>query len=117
MYIMDNNDYPIVRTVRTSAKSFLERLTLTQGNGRISCCAAIRSVPSAKLVFLILKQQGSLTQQQICEESLLAARTDRYALSRLEEEGLVEGEFSFRDARQRIYSLSEVGKAAQPAPC
>ena len=68
--------------------------------------------PSAKLVFLILKREGSLTQQELCEESLLAARTVRYALSRLEDEELVEGRISFRDARQNIYSFSEAGEKA-----
>lgn len=73
--------------------------------------------PSAKLVFVTLKQHGSLTQREIREESLLVARTARYALSRLEEEGLIEVRISFRDARQRIYTLSEAGEtAAQPAP-
>lgn len=68
--------------------------------------------PSAKLVFLVLDHRGSLTQREIREESLLTARTVRYALSRLEDEGLVEGRISFRDARQRIYSLSEAGETA-----
>ncbi|WP_336345732.1 helix-turn-helix transcriptional regulator [Halalkalicoccus ordinarius] len=73
--------------------------------------------PSAKLVFVTLKRHGSLTQREIREESLLVARTARYALSRLEEEGLIEVRISFRDARQRIYTLSEAGEtAAQPAP-
>lgn len=72
--------------------------------------------PSAKLVFLTLERHGSLTQREICEESLLAARTVRYALSRLEEEGLVEREISFRDARQRIYSLSQAGEAVTRPP-
>lgn len=76
--------------------------------------------PSAKLVFLVLKHHGSLTQRGIREESLLTARTVRYALSRLEEEGLIEGRISFRDARQRVYSLSEAGETAaevEPVPC
>lgn len=68
--------------------------------------------PSAKLVFLVLEHHGSLTQREICEESLLTARTVRYALSRLEDEGLVEGRISFKDARQRIYSLSEASETA-----
>jgi DNA-binding MarR family transcriptional regulator len=75
--------------------------------------------PSAKLDFLVLERHGSLTQRGIREESLLTARTVRYALSRLEEEELIEGRISFRDARQRVYSLSEAGEAAtdpQPAP-
>lgn len=66
--------------------------------------------PGAKLVFIILKRHGALTQREICEESLLATRTVRYALSRLEEEGLIERQISFRDARQRIYSFSEAGE-------
>lgn len=76
--------------------------------------------PSAKLVFLVLERHGSLTQREICDESLLTARTARYALSRLEEEGLIEERISFRDARQRIYSLSTAGETAanaRPAPC
>ncbi|MCH7661729.1 MAG: MarR family transcriptional regulator [Euryarchaeota archaeon] len=74
--------------------------------------------PSAKLVFLVLEYHGSLTQQEIREESLLTARTVRYALSRLKEDGLVEGQISFMDARQCIYSLSEAGETAvRPAPC
>ncbi|MDL5362409.1 helix-turn-helix domain-containing protein [Halalkalicoccus sp. NIPERK01] len=76
--------------------------------------------PSAKLVFLVLEHNGSLTQREIRDESLLTARTARYALSRLEEEGLVEERISFRDARQRIYSLSKAGETAadgHPAPC
>jgi DNA-binding MarR family transcriptional regulator len=68
--------------------------------------------PSAKLVFLVLERHGSLTQRGIRDESLLTARTVRYAISRLEDEGLVEGRISFRDARQRIYSLSEAGETA-----
>jgi DNA-binding MarR family transcriptional regulator len=76
--------------------------------------------PSAKLVFLVLERHGSLTQRGIREESLLTGRTVRYALSRLEEEDLVEGRISFRDARQRVYSLSEAGETAadlEPVPC
>lgn len=71
--------------------------------------------PSAKLVFLVLERHGSHTQREIREESLLTARTVRYALSRLKEEELIEGRISFRDARQRIYSLSEAGETAADA--
>jgi DNA-binding MarR family transcriptional regulator len=66
--------------------------------------------PSAKLVFLVLDREGSLTQQAISDESLLAVRTVRYALSRLETAGLVEKQSSVMDARQRIYALSKVGE-------
>ncbi|NKE37537.1 winged helix DNA-binding protein [Natronococcus sp. JC468] len=69
--------------------------------------------PSAKLVFLVLAQEGPLTQQELVEESRLVSRTTRYALSELEESGLIEKNISFKDARQRIYSLSEEGEAIE----
>lgn len=63
--------------------------------------------PSAKLVFKVLDWNGELTQRQIVEESMLPQRTVRYALTELESEDLVEKRLSFRDARQRLYSLAE----------
>lgn len=63
--------------------------------------------PSAKLVFKVLEWNGELTQRQIVEESMLPQRTVRYALTELESEDLVEKRLSFRDARQRLYSLAE----------
>ena len=62
--------------------------------------------PSAKLVAKVLEYNGSLTQSQLAEETLLPPRTVRYALSRLEDVGVVESRFSFADARKRIYSLT-----------
>ncbi|WEL21261.1 Transcriptional regulator containing HTH domain,ArsR family [Halorhabdus sp. BNX81] len=62
--------------------------------------------PSAKLVAKSLEYQGSLTQSQLSEETLLPSRTVRYALSRLEDVGVVESRFSFSDARKRVYSLA-----------
>ena len=61
--------------------------------------------PSAKLVAKVLDYNGTLTQSEIAEETLLPPRTVRYALTRLEEGGAVEGRFSFSDARKRVYSL------------
>lgn len=63
--------------------------------------------PSAKLVYRILKYEGELTGKEISEETLLADRTVRYALSRLGEKGLVEERMSFQDARQKLYSVPE----------
>ncbi|MDR5674502.1 Transcriptional regulator containing HTH domain,ArsR family [Halalkaliarchaeum sp. AArc-CO] len=61
--------------------------------------------PSAKLVAKVLDYNGTLTQSQLADETLLPPRTVRYALSRLEEENVVESRFSFSDARKRLYSL------------
>ncbi len=62
--------------------------------------------PSAKLVAKVLDYNDTLTQSEIAEETLLPARTVRYALSRLEEEDVVDSRFSFADARKRLYSLA-----------
>ena len=63
--------------------------------------------PSAKLVFKVLEYDGPLTQKQIVEESMLSARTVRYALERLESIGMVDEDIYFADARQSLYRLSE----------
>ena len=61
--------------------------------------------PSAKLVAKVLEYNDTMTQQQIAEETLLPARTVRYALNRLDEQDVIESRFSFADARKRLYSL------------
>jgi len=62
--------------------------------------------PSAKLVFKVLEYEGSLTQKGIVEESMLSARTVRYALDRLEEVGVVSEGIYIGDARQSLYELT-----------
>jgi DNA-binding MarR family transcriptional regulator len=61
--------------------------------------------PSAKLVAKVLEYNETMTQQQIADETLLPARTVRYALNRLEDENVIDSRFSFSDARKRLYSL------------
>ena len=61
--------------------------------------------PSAKLVAKVLEYNETMTQSQIADETLLPPRTVRYALSRLEEENVVDSRFSFSDARKRLYTL------------
>jgi len=61
--------------------------------------------PSAKLVYKVLEYDGPLTQKQIVEESMLSARTVRYALERLQEIDLVSQDVYFADARQSLYEL------------
>ena len=68
---------------------------------------AVRELPpSAKLVAKALEHNGRLTQSQLAAETLLPARTVRYALSRLEECDAVDSRFSFTDARKRVYTLA-----------
>jgi DNA-binding MarR family transcriptional regulator len=61
--------------------------------------------PSAKLVAKVLEYNDRLTQSELAEETLLPARTVRYALNRLEEQNVVDSRFSFSDALKRLYSL------------
>lgn len=63
--------------------------------------------PSAKLVFKVLEYDGPLTQKQIVNESMLSARTVRYALERLENIDVVDEDVYFADARQSLYKLSD----------
>ncbi len=62
--------------------------------------------PSAKLVFKVLEYDGPLTQKQIVEESMLSARTVRYALERLDEVDAIEEDVYFADARQSLYEIT-----------
>jgi DNA-binding MarR family transcriptional regulator len=75
---------------------------------------AVRELPpSAKLVAKALEYHGTLTQSELAEETMLPARTVRYAISRLEEVEAIESTFSFTDARKRLYSLSV---ESEPSP-
>ena len=77
--------------------------------------------PSAKLVYKVLEYDGPLTQKGIVEESMLSARTVRYALERLDDIGVVDEDVYFADARQNLYQLNETKLAEEcgeaEAPC
>ncbi|MXR51766.1 winged helix-turn-helix transcriptional regulator [Halovenus sp. WSH3] len=62
--------------------------------------------PSAKLVVKTLEHEGELTQPQLAEQTLLAGRTVRSALSTLEDADLVTSRGSVVDARKTLYSLT-----------
>lgn len=62
--------------------------------------------PSAKLVYKVLEYNGSLTQKEIVEASMLSPRTVRYAIERLEEIQVVDEDIYFADARQNLYHLA-----------
>lgn len=72
--------------------------------------------PSAKLVFKVLEYNGSLTQKQIVNESMLSARTVRYALERLQNIEIVDEDIYFADARQNLYTLDGETIVADGAP-
>ncbi len=62
--------------------------------------------PSAKLVYKVLEYKGPMTQKDIVEESMLSARTVRYALERLEDIDIVTEDVYFADARQNLYEIA-----------
>ena len=68
--------------------------------------------PSAKLVYKVLEYNGPMTQKDIVEESMLSARTVRYALERLEEIDIVTEDVYFADARQNLYEIEAPAEAA-----
>jgi DNA-binding transcriptional ArsR family regulator len=63
--------------------------------------------PSAKLIAKVLETESPLSQGALAEQSLLPDRTVRYALNRLDEEGLVDSLYSFEDARKQVYYLDD----------
>ena len=87
----------------STSKTLAERETETEGDR----WEPVRDLPpSAKLVAKVLDYEDTLTQSQIAEETLLPARTVRYALTRLEDAGVVSSRFSFSVARKRLYRLT-----------
>lgn len=65
--------------------------------------------PSAKLIVKTLEHEGELTQPQLAEQTLLAGRTVRSALSDLKDAGVVTSRSSVIDARKTLYSLTDKG--------
>ncbi|MDQ2052720.1 winged helix-turn-helix transcriptional regulator [Natronolimnohabitans sp. A-GB9] len=63
--------------------------------------------PSSKLVYKVLEYEGSMTQEEIADESRLCARTVRYALGKLEDEELVTSRVYLEDARQSKYRIAD----------
>ena len=66
--------------------------------------------PSAKLVYKVLSYNGSLTQKQIVEKSMLSQRTVRDALTRLRDVDVVVEKVYIPDARQNLYELTAVAR-------
>jgi predicted transcriptional regulator len=62
--------------------------------------------PSVKLVFKTLERNGTMTLNEIEEETYLPYRTARYAINRLKAEGIVIKIFYVKDARKGLYRLA-----------
>lgn len=69
--------------------------------------------PSAKFVYKTLEYEGELTQSQLVDETLLSARTVRYALTELQDRNLIRDEIYFADARKRLYSLRKIDDSSE----
>ncbi|SDD39383.1 helix-turn-helix domain-containing protein [Natrinema hispanicum] len=63
--------------------------------------------PSAKLIYKVLEYEAPLTQEELAAESRLCPRTVRYALGRLEEQGVVTSRACLADARQSKYRIDD----------
>lgn len=71
---------------------------------------AVQSLPpSSKLVLMVLREEGPLTQRQLTRRTRLALRTVRGAANRLIALGIVEERPYFPDARQTAYRLAARG--------
>lgn len=66
--------------------------------------------PSCKLVSLVVDEAGPLTQAELVERTRLPARTARWALDRLREEGVVAERWNPADARSHLYEISGSGE-------
>jgi DNA-binding MarR family transcriptional regulator len=82
-------------------------LGMTDQSHSEEATALSEMAPSAKLVVKTLEHEGELTQPQLAEQTLLAGRTVRAALSELESAGIVSSRSSVVDARKTLYSLAE----------
>ncbi len=69
--------------------------------------------PSAKLVYKVLEYDGPLTQKQLVDETMLAPRTVRYAIERLDEADTISETIYIEDARQTLYQLDDEVEASR----
>lgn len=63
--------------------------------------------PSSKLLLKTLEYEGSMTQRELAIRTMLPNRTVRMALTRLVKHGYVKQKTSVRDARSKIYEISD----------
>lgn len=95
---------PPARIVRLQDSS----ATITAMTKKVHLAEDLLSMPpSSKLLLKTLEYEGTLTHKEIAAKTLLPDRTVRLALSNLIKRGYVKRKVSSRDARQRIYEISD----------
>lgn len=62
---------------------------------------------SARRVFEVIKERGPVTRRELSESADMPARTVRYAIKRLKDEGLVDTRCSLRDCRTCYFFVHE----------
>jgi DNA-binding transcriptional ArsR family regulator len=62
--------------------------------------------PSVRLVLQSLHRTDGLTTSQLAEETGLAERTIRYALTRLDDQGVIESRYLLSDPQTCKYELT-----------
>ena len=62
--------------------------------------------PSAKFLYVLLKNRRRMSRQDLISSTFLPPRTVNYGLSRLKDLGLIKEEEHEKDARERIYVLT-----------
>lgn len=68
--------------------------------------------PSCKLVYVTIREHDGCTQQDLADHTRLPTRTVRYALTRLDDHGLISSRPSVQDSRQTRYSTRQPGSSA-----
>ena len=61
--------------------------------------------PSAKFLYVLLKDRNRMSRQDLISTTYLPPRTINYGLSRLKALGLIREEEHNEDARERVYEL------------
>jgi DNA-binding MarR family transcriptional regulator len=61
--------------------------------------------PSAKFLYVLLKNRRRMSRQDLISNTYLPPRTVNYGLSRLKALGLIREEEHETDARERVYEL------------
>ncbi len=102
-FSVEASEHParFVRLGRTRYLQVFGKLHTRRAGAELPMDAA----PSAKFIFRLLADQGTLSEKQLIAESGLPERTVRSALTYLVREGLARRAPSLRDAREAVFAL------------